>query len=95
VDSVATVVLDPVSQHEDFPDGARRHVDYKLLKKVDAYGKQLMAVDADVVPGPMQEWPPFPFTLTPIARQRGAVALKVGSVHYTSAQMNEMLLERI
>jgi hypothetical protein len=69
--------------------------DYKLLTTVDASGKQLMAVDADVVPGPMQGWPPFPFALTPKARQRGAVALKVDSVHYTSAQMNQMLLERI
>jgi len=69
--------------------------DYKLLTTVDAHGKQLMAVDADVVPGPMQGWPPFPFALTPKARQRGAVALKVDSVHYTSAQMNQMLLERI
>jgi hypothetical protein len=31
--------------------------DYKLLTTVDAHGKQLMAVDADVVPGPMQGWP--------------------------------------
>jgi hypothetical protein len=42
--------------------------DYKLLTTVDAHGKQLMAVDADVVPGPMQGWPRFPFTLTPKAR---------------------------
>jgi hypothetical protein len=69
--------------------------DYKLLTTVDAHGKQLMAVDADVVSGPMQGWPPFPFALTPKARQRGAVTLKVDSVHYTSAQMNQMLLERI
>jgi len=69
--------------------------DYKLLTTVDAHGKQLMAVDADVVPGPMQGWPPFPFALTPKARQRGAVTLKVDTVHYTSAQMNQMLLERI
>jgi hypothetical protein len=34
--------------------------DYKLLTTVDAHGKQLMAVDADVVPGLMQGWPPFP-----------------------------------
>jgi hypothetical protein len=27
--------------------------EYKMLAKVDAHGKQLMAVDADVVPGPM------------------------------------------
>jgi hypothetical protein len=69
--------------------------DYKLLTTVDAHGKQLMAVDADLVPGPMQGWPPFPFALTPKARQRGAVTLKVDTVHYTSAQMNQMLLERI
>jgi hypothetical protein len=61
--------------------------DYKLLTTVDAPGKQLMAVDADVVPGPMQGWPPFPFALTPKARQRRAVTLKVDTVHYTSAQI--------
>jgi hypothetical protein len=66
-----------------------------LLTTVDAHGKQLMAVDADVVPGPIQGWPPFPFALTPKARQRGAVTLKVDTVHYTSPQMNQMLLERI
>src|SRR5216684_4533737 len=69
--------------------------DYRLLAKVDAHGKQLMAVDADVVQGPMQGWPPFPFALTPNARQWGEGALEVDTVHYTSAQMNQMLLERI
>jgi hypothetical protein len=67
--------------------------DYKLLAKVDGHGKQRMAVDADVVPGPLQGWPPFPFALTPQARQAGAVALKVDTVHYPSAQMNQMLSE--
>jgi hypothetical protein len=69
--------------------------DCKLLTTVDAHGKQLMAVDADVAPGPMQGWPPFPFALTPKARQRGAITLKLDTVHYTSAQMNQMLSERI
>jgi len=69
--------------------------DYQLLAKVDAHGKQLMAVDADVVPGPMQGWPPFPFALTAKARQAGAVALKVDTVHYGSAQMHQMLSEWI
>jgi hypothetical protein len=69
--------------------------DYQLLAKVDGHGKQLMAVDADVVPGPMQGWPPFPFALTPKARQAGAVALKVDTVHYPSAQMHQMLSEWI
>jgi hypothetical protein len=67
----------------------------RLTKEADANGKLLMAVDADLVPGPIQEWPPFPFALTTKARQRGAGALKEDSVHYTSAQMNQMLLERI
>jgi len=69
--------------------------EYKMLAKVDAHGKQLMAVDADVVQGPMQGWPPFPFALTPKARKAGAVALKVDTVHYGSAQMNQMLSEWI
>ena len=64
-----------------------------MLAKVDGHGKQRMAVDADVVPGPQQGWPPFPFALTPQARQAGAVALKVDTVHYGSAQMNQMLSE--
>jgi len=43
----------------------------------------------------LQGWPPFPFELTAKARQAGAVALKVDTVHYTSAQMNQMLAEWI
>jgi hypothetical protein len=33
--------------------------DYRMLAKVDGHGKQRMAVDADVVPGPQQGWPPL------------------------------------
>ena len=36
-----------------------------------------------------------PVCAHPKARQQGAVTLKVDTVHYTSAQMNQMLLERI
>jgi hypothetical protein len=43
----------------------------------------------------LQGWPPFPFALTPKARQAGAVALKVDTVHYPSAQMNQMLSQWI
>ncbi len=68
---------------------------YRMLAKVDSHGKQRMAVDADVMPGPQQGWPPFPFALTPQARQAGTVALKVDTVHYGSAQMNQMLSEWI
>ncbi len=52
-----------------------------------------MATDADVMPAPLQVWPSF--ALTAKARQAGAVALKVDTVHYTSVQMNRMLAERI
>ena len=52
-----------------------------------------MATDADVMPAPLEVWPSF--ALTAKARQAGAVALKVDTVHYTSAQMNRMLAERI
>jgi hypothetical protein len=55
-----------ISVHEDFPDGPRR---LEAAKELDANCKLLMAVDADVVPGPIQEWPPFPFALTTKARQ--------------------------
>jgi hypothetical protein len=68
---------------------------YRMLAKVDSHGKQRMAVDADVVLGPQQGWPPFPFALTPQTRQAGAVALKVDTVHYSSQQMHQMLADWI
>jgi hypothetical protein len=68
--------------------------DYKLLTTVDAQGKQLMAVDADVVPGPMQGWPPFSFALTPKARQRGAVTLKVDTARDKSFERHAVADER-
>ena len=68
---------------------------YQVLSKLDRQGQHSMATDADVMPAPMQGWPPFPFALTAKARQAGAVALKVDTVHYTSAQMNRMLAEWI
>ena len=68
---------------------------YQVLSKLDRQGQHSMATDTDVMPGPMQGWPPFPFALTAKARQAGAVALKVDTVHYTSAQMNRMLAEWI
>ncbi len=52
-----------------------------------------MATDADVMPAPLEVWPSF--ALTAKARQAGAVALKVDTVHYTNAQMNRMLAELI
>ena len=52
-----------------------------------------MATDADVMPAPLEVWPSF--ALTAKARQAGAVALKVDTVHYTNAQMNRMLAQLI
>jgi hypothetical protein len=66
---------------------------YQVLSKLDRQGQHSMATDADVMPAPLQVWPSF--ALTAKARQAGAVALKVDTVHYTSAQMNRMLAERI
>jgi hypothetical protein len=68
---------------------------YQVLSKLDRQGQHSMATDADVMPAPLRGWPPFPFELTAKARQAGAVALKVDTVHYTSAQMNRMLAEWI
>jgi len=69
--------------------------DYQVLSKLDRQGEHSIATDADVMTAPLQGWPPFPFALTAKARQAGAVALKVETVHYTSAQMNQMLAEWI
>ena len=66
---------------------------YQVLSKLDRQGQHSMATDADVMPAPLQVWPSF--ALTAKARQAGAVALKVDTVHYTNAQMNRMLAERI
>jgi len=66
---------------------------YQVLLKLDRQGQHSMATDADVVPAPLEVWPSF--ALTAKARQAGAVALKVDTVHYTSAQMYRMLAELI
>jgi len=68
---------------------------YQVLSKLNREGQHSMATDADVMPAPMHGWPPFPFALTAKARQAGAVALKVETVHYTSAQMNRILAGQI
>src|SRR5271157_786290 len=66
---------------------------YQVLSKLDRQGQHSMATDADVMPAPLEIWPSF--ALTAKARQAGAVALKVDTVHYTNAQMNRMLAELI
>ena len=78
------------SSTKNFPSP---HGTYQVLSKLDGQGHHGMATDADVMPAPLQVWPSF--ALTAKARQAGAVALKVDTVHYTSAQMNQMLAELI
>jgi len=69
--------------------------DYQLRERVAQPGKQLIAFDADVVLGPLQGWLPVPFAPTPKARQAAGSGLKVGTVHTTCAEMNQMLAESI
>ena len=83
---------DRISDHEVVPQGARR------LPTAGEGGRPRQATHGGRCrrgAGPMQGWPPFPFALTPKARQAGAVALKVDTVHYPSAQMHQMLSEWI
>ena len=75
---------------KDFPNPTGT---YQVLSKLDRQGQHSMATDADVMPAPLEVWPSF--ALTAKARQAGAVALKVDTVHYTNAQMNRMLAELI
>jgi hypothetical protein len=75
---------------KDFPNPSGT---YQVLSKLDRQGQHSMARDADVMPAPLEVWPSF--ALTAKARQAGAVALKVDTVHYTNAQMNRMLAELI
>ena len=75
---------------KDFPNPSGT---YQVLSKLDRQGQHSMATDADVMPAPLEVWPSF--ALTAKARQAGAVALKVDTVHYTNAQMNRMLAELI
>ena len=66
---------------------------YQVLSKLDRQGQHSMATDTDVTPAPSEVWPSF--ALTAKARRAGAVALKVDTVRYTSAQMNRILAESI
>jgi hypothetical protein len=68
---------------------------YRLLAKVDRHGKQQLALDADVVPGPRQGRQLIPFTLSSQARQAGAADLVVDPVHYSSQQVQKTLSDWI
>ena len=68
---------------------------YQMISKLDRRGERSIAVDADVVPAPPhgRQW--IAFELTQQARQAGALQLVVDNVHYSSAQMNQILAEQI
>jgi Type IV secretion-system coupling protein DNA-binding domain len=69
--------------------------DYQVLSKLDQQGKRSMAIDADVMPSPPHGRQFVPFELTQQARQAGAIQLVVDNVHYSSAQMNQILAGKI
>lgn len=68
---------------------------YRLLAKVDRHGKQQLALEADVVPGPRQGRQLIPFALSSQARQAGMADLMVDPVHYSSQQMEKTLSDWI
>ena len=69
--------------------------DYQVLSKLDQQGQRSMAIDADVLPAPPHGRQFVPFELTQQARQAGAIQLVVDNVHYSSAQMNQILAGKI
>ncbi|MGO9865807.1 MAG: type IV secretion system DNA-binding domain-containing protein [Terriglobales bacterium] len=69
--------------------------DYQVLSKLDQQGQRSMAIDADVLPVPPHGRQFIPFELTQQARQAGAIQLVVDNVHYSSAQMNQILAGKI
>jgi hypothetical protein len=69
--------------------------DYQVLSKLDQQGQRSMAIDADVVPAPPHGRQFIPFELTQQARQAGAIQLEVDNVHYSSAQMKQILAGKI
>ena len=67
---------------------------YWLITKSDGNGHQSVAADTDLVPALLGRHF-IPFELSEQARQRGAVQLVLDSVHYSSAQMNQILAGQI
>ena len=66
---------------------------YWLLTKTDRAGHHSVASNSDVVPDTRGHL--FPFELSQQARQQGAVQLNLETVHYSSAQMEQILREQI
>jgi type IV secretory pathway TraG/TraD family ATPase VirD4 len=80
---------------EVFPTRGDQTSHYRVLAKLDRKNQARLAVDADVVPGPMQGRQLIPFTLSQQARQAGATELAVNAVSYTSQHMHSLLAEWI
>ena len=92
LDAIAAVVLGSIfDARKNFPNPTGN---YQVLSKIGPdKGNTAWPRDARRDARPLGGWPSF--ALTAKARQAGAVALKVDTVHYTSAQMNRMLAEQI
>jgi hypothetical protein len=67
---------------------------YWLITKSDRNGHHSVAADTDVVPD-LRGQHFIPFLLSEQARQRGAVQLVLDTVHYSSAEMNQILAAQI
>ena len=76
----------------DFPT---QRGNYWLLTKTDRAGHHSVASNSDVVPDFRGRHNLFPFELSQQARQQGAVQLNLETVHYSSAQMEQILREQI
>ena len=66
---------------------------YWLLTKTDRAGHRSVAGNSDVVPDTRGHL--IPFDLSQQARQQGAVQLNLETVHYSSAQMEQILREQV
>ena len=66
---------------------------YWLLTKTDRAGHRSVASNSDVVPDTRGHL--IPFNLSQRARQQGAVQLNLETVHYSSAQMEQILREQV
>ena len=65
--------------------------DYWILETVDRRGQHRIATESDIVPTARLGRQIIPFALSNQARQAGAVALAVDTIHYGSLQMHRML----
>ena len=74
----------------DFPT---QRGNYWLLTKTDQAGHRSVASSSDVVPDTRGHL--IPFNLSQRARQQGAVQLNLETVHYSSAQIEQILRDKV